>query len=174
MSNPSYSNFCGTLRALLAAKALWLADESEVLHGALTSYALTLRLSRNDAAALRLAAYLKNLGAIYMPSETIARRIEAKDLAHIKAWQLLSVEIATQAKLPDVALILEQYPARATPSDRLASIFQVVNCWVSCRLEKPYRAALTASESRLILEQRAEMGWSDTAIVAHFLGLGPE
>jgi hypothetical protein len=80
-----------------------------------------------------------------------------------------SAQMAREAGLKDVAVVLEQYYQRAIPGDYLARVFQVINAWVSCRQRKGWRSSMGDKEALVILRQRAEMGWSDPEIVFHFI-----
>lgn len=170
MSNPSFNQFLSTLRTQLRIKAGWLADESVALDRTLRNYGIALELSTADIRQLQVAAYMKNLGAIYLDSAVLCEQLPSPLLqSALKTWQLLSLEIAKASEMDAVVTILEQHAQRRSPDDRLASVFQVVNAWVACMTPKGYRAPMTASEAKATLLQRVELGWSDRAVVDHFL-----
>lgn len=175
MTYPSFSSFPRTLRAILRQKASWLADESTQLAKALLIYSQAIGLEDINLRVLYLSAYFKNLGAVYLPEKLLSQRLnETETMTAIKSWQLQSAAIARQSGLGRVSCIMDAYYHRAIPDDQLASIFQVVNCWVACRQPKGYRAAMSIADSRIVLQQRAEMEWSDPALVQHFLATNPE
>lgn len=171
MSYPSYSHFVGTIHGILSAKASWLAEESQTLAAIAQAYGdQAADFSHREVTTLTLAAYYKNLGGIYLPREQLTGKLStAETRAYTKTWHLLSARIATHANLPEVANLLEHYCDRAIPGDRLSSTFQVLNCWASCRQEKPYRPGMSIQDSKMSLLQRVEMGWSDGAVVDQFL-----
>jgi response regulator RpfG family c-di-GMP phosphodiesterase len=175
MSYPSFSSFVGCLRAQLRHKAAWLAEESKYLAKCLVDYGRIINLETADAKTLYLCAYLKNTGALYLSREALETRVsDAHQHSSIKSWQLLSAQIAREAELSTCATILETYYQRGTPEDYLAGVFQVVNVWAACRCPKGYRGRLDLKETRIVLTQRANLNWSDPALVEHFLSTFPE
>lgn len=173
---PSFNQHVLAIRAILRHKAGWLADESASLAQALLRYGKIISLEPMPAKVLTLAAYYKNLGALYLPPEILTKEIKSQvlHLACTQTLHLLSAQIAKEADLPDVCAVLEGYYHRGIPRDQLTRLFQVVNAWVSCRHPKGWRPALTIHDSVITLQQRAEMEWSDPVLVAHFLEHFPD
>lgn len=170
MSSPSFNQFLATLRTQLRIKANWLANESVVLDDNLRTYGLIIELTTTEIRQLQVAAYIKNMGAIYLGNEALSQEMPSAVLqSAIKTWQLLSLEIAVASGMESVTTIIEQYAMRQIPENRLASIFQVVNVWVSCLMPKGYRPPMTPHDAKTTLLQRVELGWSDRAVVDHFL-----
>ncbi|MBD1871983.1 hypothetical protein H6F75_00665 [Nodosilinea sp. FACHB-131] len=175
MSHPSYRHFIGVLHGMLSAKAAWLADESQQLSAALRDYGAIIHVEDHSLRDLEVAAYLKNMGALYLSGDVLAQRTDRPtELGAIKVWQLLSARIARHSGMDQVALILDGYYQRSIPEDQLTSLFQVVNCWVSCRTQKGYRLPMSLVDARMTLEQRANMCWSEPALVEHFLSHYPD
>jgi len=160
---------------MLSAKAMWLADESVALAEALRTYGGYLHIEPHNQITLHMAAYLKNVGAIYLSSSALSSEL-SNPASHtaVKTSQLISARVARHAGLTQVASILDDYYQRSIPGDQLTSIFQITNAWVSCRQMKPYRQPLSISDAKVALRQRAEMCWSDPNLVEHFIACYPE
>lgn len=171
MSKPSFSSYLKTLSSLLKHKGIWLQQESQDLARLCQLYGKQLNLSHAERKILLMAAYCKNLGALYISDYLLEH--EFRDHRHmmtaLSPWFVESVRIAEEADLHEVATILSQYHLRKVPTDRLACIFQVLNTWVACQQERGWRHPMTEREARVILEQRARLRWSDPLIVRHFV-----
>ncbi|NEQ47360.1 MAG: hypothetical protein F6K00_29010 [Leptolyngbya sp. SIOISBB] len=171
MSHPSFSSYLKTLSSLLKHKGVWLQQESQDLARLCQLYGKQLNLSHTEHKVLLLAAYCKNLGALYISDYLLEH--EFRDHRHmmtsLSPWFVESVRIAKESDLPEVAAILEQYPLRKVPHNKLARIFQVLNTWVACQQERGWRHPMSEREARVILEQRARLKWSDPLIVRHFV-----
>ncbi len=175
MSYPSFSHFISILRAQLRHRANWLAEESKYLAKCCIEYGGKIGLEEHNGKVLYLASYLKNVGALYLSSEVLNEKLGPIDQhTSIKGWQLLSEQIARQGGLTDVAEVLGEYYQRGIPESQIASIFQVCNCWAACRTQKGYRAPMSVHDSRITLQQRAELSWSDPHLVEHFLSVFPD
>jgi response regulator RpfG family c-di-GMP phosphodiesterase len=171
MSYPSFHSYIRTLRSLLKRKQRWLLEESTFLADLCLAYGSIAGLSDRQKRTLFLAAHFKNLGALYLDDHCLHQGFEDHKQA-LKEMQGLfteSAQMAREAGLKDVAVVLEQYYQRAIPEDYLARVFQVINAWVSCRQRKGWRSSIGDKEALVILRQRAEMGWSDPKIVVHFI-----
>lgn len=171
MSHPSFSSYIKTLSSLLKRKGRWLQEESQDLAWLCQTYGQQLRLNQDEHKTLLLAAYCKNLGALYISDYLLEHgfRDHSNMVASLNTWFIESAQIARDADLEEVALILEQYHLRKVPSHKLARIFQVLNTWVACQQERGWRNPMTEREARVILEQRARLRWSDPLIVRHFV-----
>lgn len=161
MSYPSFHAYLRTLRELLRRTSPSLHDESMLLADMGLVYGQLVGLSENEKKSLFLAAYYKNLGRVCGGSGT--------DSAEQPPWLEASVDLAQTAGLDEVVTILTQYPHRAIPANKLARLFQVLNAWVVCLQQRGWRLAIEEREAAIILEQRAQLGWADPAIVAHFV-----
>jgi hypothetical protein len=171
MSYPSFHSYIRTLRSLLKRKQRWLLEESTFLADLCLAYGSIAGLSEQQKRTLFLAAHFKNLGALYLDDHCLHQGFDDHKQA-LKEMQGLfteSAQMAREAGLKDVAVVLEQYYQRAIPGDYLARVFQVINAWVSCRQRKGWRSSMGDKEALVILRQRAEMGWSDPEIVFHFI-----
>ena len=171
ISYPSFRNYIKTLSGLLKTKGSWLQKESRDLAKLCSLYGQLLGLTAGEQKSLLMAAYFKNLGAVYLSDYVLDQefRDHSKMIASMNIWFAASVQIAQDAGLDEVATILQQYHLREVPRHKLARIFQVLNTWVACQQEKGWGKPMTARETRLILEQRAQLHWSDPRIVSHFL-----
>ena len=171
MSYPSFSSYLKTLSSLLKHKGVWLQQESQDLARLCQLYGKQLNLSHTEHKTLLMAAYCKNLGALYINDYLLEH--EFRDRRHmmtaLSPWFVESVRIAQESDLPEVATILEQYHLRKVPKYKLARIFQVLNTWVACQQERGWRHPMSEREARVILEQRARLRWSDPIIVRHFV-----
>ncbi|RZM78900.1 hypothetical protein [Leptolyngbya iicbica] len=171
MSQPSFSSYLKLISSLLRHKGVWLQEESQDLARLCQLYGKQLALSHENRKVLLMAAYCKNLGALYINDYLLEH--EFRDHRHmmeaLSPWFVESVRIAREADLDEVATILEQYHQRKVPQDQLARIFQVLNTWVACQQERGWRHPMTEREARVILEQRARLKWSDPLIVRHFV-----
>lgn len=171
MSYPSFHSYIRTLRSLLKRKQRWLLEESTFLADLCLAYGSIAGLSEQQKRTLFLAAHFKNLGALYLDDHCLHQAFNDHQQA-LKQMQGLfteSAQMAREAGLKDVAVVLEQYYLRAIPEDYLAQVFQVINAWVSCRQRKGWRHSMGDKEALVILRQRAEMGWSHPDIVFHFI-----
>ncbi|MEB3314507.1 MAG: hypothetical protein VKL98_10210 [Cyanobacteriota bacterium] len=171
MSYPSFHSYIRTLRSLLKRKQRWLLEESTFLADLCLAYGTIAGLSEKQKRTLFLAAHFKNLGALYVDDRCLDQDFDDPNQALREMQGLFteSSQMAREAGLKDVAVVLEQYYLRAIPEDYLARIFQVINAWVSCRQRKGWRSSIGDKEALVILRQRAEMGWSDPKIVFHFI-----
>jgi hypothetical protein len=171
MSYPSFKTYINTLGHLLKRKGSWLLKESHELAKLCQVYGKVLNLDHRDRKTLLLAAYFKNLGAIYVSDYLLEQEFRDHEQMQtcLSTWFVESAELARDAGLDDVAVILEQYYLREVPQDRLARIFQVLNTWIACQQRKGWRHSMTEKEARIILEQRAQLNWSDPSIVNHFV-----
>lgn len=171
MSYPTFRNYLKTLSSLLKRKGIWLLQESRELGEACRSYSKVLGLTEAERKSLLLAAYFKNLGALYISDYLLDQefRDHTQMTASLNVWFAESVQLAKDAGLDEVAIILEQYHLREVPTHQLARIFQVLNTWVACQQAKGWGHLMTAREAKLVLEQRAQCNWSDPSIVKHFL-----
>ncbi|NER80281.1 MAG: hypothetical protein F6K42_12020 [Leptolyngbya sp. SIO1D8] len=171
MSYPSFTNYMRTLGSLLQRKGDWLLRESHALGQLCLSYSKMLGLNSQDQKVLVLAAYFKNLGAIYLSDYLLEQEFldHGQMMASLNIWFAESSQLARNAGLTEVAVILEQYPLRKIPEHRLARIFQVLNTWVACQQQKGWGETMTDQEARVVLEHRACLNWSDPAIVRHFV-----
>ncbi|MGF1458063.1 MAG: hypothetical protein ACFBSG_03455 [Leptolyngbyaceae cyanobacterium] len=171
MSYPSFSSYLKILSSLLKHKGLWLQQESRELAYLCQVYGKQLKLSHTDRKILLMAAYCKNLGALYVSDFLLEQEFRDHGLmmSSLSTWFVESVRIAREADLEEVAIILEQYHQRSVPKHKLARIFQVLNTWVACQQEKGWRHPMTEREARVILEQRARLRWADPIIVRHFV-----
>ncbi|MEM9120310.1 MAG: hypothetical protein AAF827_09900 [Cyanobacteria bacterium P01_D01_bin.6] len=171
MSHPSFSSYLKMLSSLLKHKGVWLQQESQDLAHLCQIYGRQLNLSHADRKILLMAAYCKNLGALYISDYLLEH--EFRDHRHmmtaLSPWFVESVRIAQESDLPEVATILAQYHLRKVPKYKLARIFQVLNTWVACQQERGWRHPMSERETRLILQQRARLRWSDPLIVRHFV-----
>jgi hypothetical protein len=171
MSYPSFKNYLNTLAHLLKRKGNWLVKESYELANLCQEYGKVLNLDHQERKTLLMAAYFKNLGAIYISDYLLEQEFrdhdQMKTCLHI--WFTESAQLARDSGLENVAVILEQYYLREIPQDKLARIFQVLNTWIACQQRKGWRHSMTAKEARIILEQRARLRWSDPNIVSHFV-----
>lgn len=171
MSHPSFTTYLRTLSCLLQQKGSWLQKESQDLAKLCQVYGKRLNLSHSERKTLLMAAYFKNLGAIFVNDRYLEQVFP--DHSHMRAnlniWFLESAKLARDAGLDEVATILEQYHRREIPQHKLARIFQVLNTWIACQQEKGWRCPMTEREARIILEQRAHLNWSDPQIVRHFI-----
>jgi response regulator RpfG family c-di-GMP phosphodiesterase len=171
MSQPSFSSYLKMLSSLLRHKGVWLQEESQDLARLCQLYSKQLNLSHENRKVLLMAAYCKNLGALYISDYLLEH--EFRDHRHmmtaLSPWFVESVRIAQEADLAEVATILAQYHQRKVPQDQLARIFQVLNTWVACQQERGWRHPMSEREARVILEQRARLKWSDPLIVRHFI-----
>ncbi|MEM9006805.1 MAG: hypothetical protein AAGE59_25170 [Cyanobacteria bacterium P01_F01_bin.86] len=155
----------------MKTKGNWLLKESKDLAELCLIYGRCLKLPPEDQKSLLLAAYFKNLGAIYLSDYLLDQefRDHSQMMASMNIWFAASTQVAKEAGLDEVVAILQQYHLREIPQHRLARIFQVLNTWVACQQPKGWGKPMTARETRLILEQRAQLHWSDPSIVGHFL-----
>lgn len=171
MSYPSFKNYICTLRGLLKRKKSWLLEESALLSSLCLEYSDMAKLTPGERKTLCLAAYFKNLGAIYISDYLLEQEFSSHGemLACLNMWFVESSQLAIDAGLTEVATILDQYHRRATPENKLAKIFQVLNTWIACQQDKGWGQAMSDREARLILEQRAQMNWSDPHTVHAFL-----
>lgn len=171
MSVPSFSSYLKTLSSLLRHKGSWLQQESQDLAQLCQLYGKQLNLSHAERKTLLLAAYCKNLGALYISDYLLEHefRDHGNMVASLNTWFVESARIAKDADLDEVALVLEQYHLRKVPVNKLARIFQVLNTWVACQQERGWRHPMSEREARVILEQRARLHWSDPFIVRHFV-----
>ncbi|MEL6381413.1 MAG: hypothetical protein AAFQ89_02865 [Cyanobacteria bacterium J06626_18] len=171
MSYPSFKSYIKTLGGLLKIKGNWLLKESKDLAKLCSSYGKTLNLTSEEKKSLLLAAYFKNLGAIYLSDYLLDQefRDHSTMTASMNIWFAASKKVAQDAGLEEVATILAQYHLREVPQHRLARIFQVLNTWVACQQQKGWGKPMSIQETKLILEQRAQLQWSDPSIVGHFL-----
>ena len=171
MSHPSFKTYVKTLNSLLKYKGDWLQQEAQDLAKLCHMYGKLLQLDENERKTLLLAAYFKNLGALYIADQLLEE--EFRDHGHMVAslniWFAESANIARDSGLTDVEAILNQYHLRTIPQHKLARIFQVLNTWIACQQEKGWRHPMTEREARIILEQRARLRWSDPLIVRHFI-----
>jgi len=171
MSYPSFSSYLKTLSSLLKHKGSWLQQESKDLARLCQIYGKQLNLTHDERKILLIAAYYKNLGALFISDYLLEH--EFRDHGHMVAslstWFVESARIARDADLDEVATILEQYHLRKVPSTKLARIFQVLNTWVACQQIRGWRHPMSEREARVILEQRARLRWSDPIIVRHFV-----
>jgi hypothetical protein len=171
MSYPSFHSYIRTLRSLLKRKQRWLLEESTLLADLCLAYGSIAKLSDRDKRTLFLAAHFKNLGAIYLEDSCLEQEFRDHTQA-VSQMEILfreSAQLARDAGLDEVANVLEQYHLRAIPEYHLARVFQVLNTWVSCRQRKGWRSSMSDKEALIILEQRAEMKWSDPKVVFHFI-----
>jgi hypothetical protein len=171
MSYPKFKNYINTLRGLLKRKKSWLLEEAAMLSGLCLDYSSKLQLSESDRKTLCLAAYFKNLGAIYISDYLLDQEFSnhGEMLSSLDIWFVESRQLAQGAGLTEVATILDQYHRRIVPAHDLAKIFQVLNVWVACQQRKGWGQAMTPHEARVVLEQRAHMHWSDPATVYTFI-----
>lgn len=171
MSYPSFKTYIKTLSGLLTLKGSWLMRESRELADLCLVYGKSLDLNVKEMKTLLLAAYFKNIGAIYLSDYLLDQEFRDHNqmMASMNIWFGASIQIAKNAQLTDVATILEQYHLREIPEHKLARVFQVVNTWVACQQHKGWGQPMTAREAKLVLEQRAQLQWSDPSIVGHFL-----
>ena len=171
MSQPSFSSYLKMLSSLLRHKGVWLQEESQDLARLCQLYGKQLALSDEDRKVLLMAAYCKNLGALYISDYLLEHefRDHRNMMTALSPWFVESVRIAREADLDAVATILEEYHQRKVPQGQLARIFQVLNTWVACQQERGWRHPMSEREARVILEQRARLKWSDPLIVRHFV-----
>lgn len=171
MSYPSFQNYLKTLRSLLKRKSKWLLEESVLLADLCLAYGSLAGLSDQDKKTLFLAAHFKNLGALYLNDVVLRQEFEdhGQMIANMNTWFAESTQLAKDAGLKDVAVILEEYHRRAIPQHPLAKVFQVINAWVACRQQKGWRESLSEREALIILKQRAQMEWSDPDVVSQFI-----
>ncbi|MBU6230279.1 MAG: hypothetical protein KGQ93_11370 [Cyanobacteria bacterium REEB459] len=171
MSYPSFHSYIKTLRGLLKHKQRWLLEESTLLADLCLAYGTLVGLSDRQKRTLFLAAHFKNLGAIFLDDSSLTQAFSDRSQVLIEMERLFkeSAQLAREAGLRDVALVLDQYYQRAIPEDSLARIFQVINVWVSCRQRKGWRSSMSDKEALVVLQQRAQMKWSDPKVVAHFI-----
>ncbi|MEM1310411.1 MAG: hypothetical protein AAF892_08960 [Cyanobacteria bacterium P01_D01_bin.71] len=171
MSHPSFSSYLKTLSSLLHHKGSWLQQESKDLARLCQVYGKQLNLSHTERKILLIAAYCKNLGALYISDYLLEQefRDHGNMVASLNTWFAESARIARDAGLDEVATVLEQYHLRQVPSNKLARVFQVLNTWVACQQDRGWRHPMSAREARVILEQRAHLHWSDPLIVRHFV-----
>ena len=171
MSYPSFQNYLKTLRSLLKRKSKWLLEESVLLADLCLAYGSLAGLSEQDKKTLFLAAHFKNLGALYLNDVVLRQEFEdhGQMIANMNTWFAESTQLAKDAGLKDVAVILEEYHHRAIPKHPLAKVFQVINAWVACRQQKGWRDSLSEREALIILRQRAQMEWSDPDVVSQFI-----
>lgn len=171
MSYPSFRSYVKTLRGMLKRKSRWLAQESVLLADLCLAYGTLAGLSDREKKTLFLAAYFKNLGAVFLHKMVLEQQFETYDqaLTHLTPWFLESAQLARDAELNDVAVILEQYHQRAVPSDKLAKVFQVLNAWIACRHPKAWRPPMNIRDTLSILESRAQQEWSDAYTTYHFI-----
>lgn len=171
MSYPSLRSYIKTLRGLLKRKSNWLARESSLLADLCLAYGTLAGLSDREKKTLFLAAYFKNLGAVFVNSTALEQEFEnhKQVLAHLNNLFVQSTQLAHEAGLAEVAVILDQYYRRSVPEDKLAKIFQVLNAWVACRHQKAWRPSMSERDTLIILEQRAQLEWSDPYTVYHFI-----
>lgn len=171
MKRPTFHNYLKTLSALLKQKGFWLIEEAKLLAHCCLTYGELIGLTEKEKKTLYLAAYYKNLGALYISDFVL--QMEFKDhgqmMTSMNIWFAESSELAREAKLTDVAVILEQYHRREIPDDKLASIFQVINTWVACHQHKGWRQAMHPQDALTALKQRAHHSWSDPEVVYHFI-----
>ncbi len=171
MSYPSFHSYIKTLRGLLKRKQRWLLEESTLLADLCLAYGTLAGLSDREKRTLFLAAHFKNLGAIFLDDSSLSQAFSDRSqvLEEMESLFKESAQLAREAGLRDVALVLDQYYRRAIPDDYLARIFQVLNVWVSCRQRKGWRSSMSDKEALVVLQQRAQMKWSDPKVVAHFI-----
>jgi response regulator RpfG family c-di-GMP phosphodiesterase len=171
MTYPTFKTYLRTLSSLLRRKAYWLVEESQDLALLCQDYSKALNLSHSERKSLLLAAYFKNLGALYINNYVLEREFRDHNqlVASLNTWFSESVSLAKDAGLPEVALILDQYHQRKIPDHKLARIFQVLNAWVACQQKKGWRKSMSEREALIILEQRARLRWSDPMVVRHFV-----
>lgn len=171
MSYPSFRSYTKTLRGLLRRRSDWLAKETLSIADLCLTYANLVGLSDKDKKDLFLAAYFKNLGAVFLSNEILEQQFESHSQAmhHLHLRFAESTKLAREAGLIDVAIILDQYYHRAVPNNKLAKVFQVINTWVACRQRKAWRPSMSEQEARSVLEQRATSEWSDPYTVYHFI-----
>jgi response regulator RpfG family c-di-GMP phosphodiesterase len=171
MNQPSFKNYINTLASLLKHKGAWLLKESQDLARLCQEYGKQLRLTHQERKILLMAAYIKNLGALYVSNDLLEQefRDHTDMMLRLQPWFLESSIIAREAGLEDVAIVLDQYHQRSIPEHKLARIFQVLNTWIACQQEKGWRHPMTRREAQIILEQRAHLRWSDPILVRHFI-----
>lgn len=171
MNQPSFKNYLNTLSSLLKHKGRWLQKESQDLATLCQEYGKQLRLSHEERKVLLMAAFIKNLGALYVSDYILEQefRDHSQMMASLNTWFVESTNIAREAGLEEVAIILDQYHRRSIPDNKLARIFQVLNTWIACQQEKGWRHPMTPREAKIILEQRAHLRWSDPILVRHFI-----
>jgi hypothetical protein len=171
VSYPSLRSYIKTLRGLLKRKSSWLAQESMALADLCLAYGTLAGLTEREKKTLFIAAYFKNLGAVFLNNLVLEQKFDSypQVQAHLGSWFQESAELAREAGLAEVAVILEQYHPRTVPEDKLAKIFQVLNAWVSCRHPKAWRAPMGEEETLAALEERAQLQWSDAYTVYHFV-----
>ncbi|MBE7380533.1 MAG: hypothetical protein F6J95_003860 [Leptolyngbya sp. SIO1E4] len=171
MSYPSFTTYIKTLESLLKRKGEWLLRESRDLAELCLSYSKALGLTPQGRKSLVMAAYFKNLGAIYLSDYLLEQEFldHGEMMASLNIWFAESTQLARNAGLPEVAVILEQYHLRKVPEHKLARVFQVLNTWVACQQSKAWGQSMTDREARIVLEQRACLNWSDPNIVRHFV-----
>ncbi|MGD1861095.1 MAG: hypothetical protein ACFB0E_14120 [Leptolyngbyaceae cyanobacterium] len=171
MSHPSFSSYLKTLSSLLYHKGSWLQQESQDLAQLCQRYGKQLSLNHAERKILLMAAYCKNLGALYISDYLLEQefRDHGSMVASLNTWFAESARIARDAGLDEVATVLEQYHLRQIPDHKLARVFQVLNTWVACQQDRGWRHPMTKREARVILEQRARLQWADPLIVQHFV-----
>jgi hypothetical protein len=171
MNQPSFKNYLNTLSSILKHKGKWLQQESQDLAKICQEYGKHLQLSHHERKILLMAAYIKNLGALYVSDYLLEQefRDHSHMVANLSTWFVESSNIAREAGLEEVAIILDQYHQRSIPQNKLARIFQVLNTWIACQQEKGWRHPMTPREAKIILEQRAHLQWSDPILVRHFI-----
>ncbi len=171
MSYPSFHSFIKLLRSLLKRRQPFLYEESIFLADLCLAYGTIAGLSDRDKKTLFLAAHFKNLGAIYLEDQNLKQEFSdhGEAVSQMEVLFNASAQLAKDAGLEEVAMVLEQYHLRAIPANMLARIFQVLNTWVSCRQRKGWRSSMSDKEALIILKQRAEMKWSDPKVVFHFI-----
>ncbi|MBD0268329.1 hypothetical protein [Pseudanabaena sp. FACHB-2040] len=135
------------------------------------AYGTLAGLSDREKKTLFLAAYFKNLGAVFLNPIVLEQEFQnhKQVQTHLNTWFQESAQLAKEAGLSEVAIILDQYYRRSVPQDKLAKIFQVLNAWVSCRNRKAWRPSMSEKDTLIILEQRAQLEWSDPYTVHHFI-----
>ncbi|MFM7470690.1 MAG: hypothetical protein ACKO5P_04180 [Nodosilinea sp.] len=171
MSYPSFHSYIKTLRGLLKRKQRWLLEESTLLADLCLAYGTLAGLSDQEKRTLFLAAHFKNLGAIFLDDNSLTQAFSDRSqvLTEMESLFRESAQLAREAGLRDVALVLDQYYRRAIPEHYLARVFQVLNVWVSCRQRKGWRSSMSDKEALVVLQQRAQMKWSDPKVVGHFI-----
>jgi response regulator RpfG family c-di-GMP phosphodiesterase len=175
MSYPSFSQVLNLLGALLRCKADWLAEESQYLSRVLVYYCKQIDVEVHNARLLALTAYLKNLGALQIPDAILSNGDPSiAETTHVRTWHLEAEKIARAFGVEVSAKVLSTYYHRSIPQDMLTKVFQVCNAWAACRYAKGYRTGMSLHDARVTLQQRAAMGWSDPAVVEHFLAHFPD